>query len=598
MRRLFVLMLVLLLVLIGIPAAAQVEPVPLPDPLALSSSLDATVLDVALSADGRIVYAGLDDGTIAILTPDSNGQLQHIPGSPVALASEGAIPTSLALAPDGSRLYVALAGTGDSTGQALIAVYALDPISGQLLVLGLASVGALDGQIQDLAVSADGTQLLINGFKSGGLAVFPVPAVGQAEPAVDEHLTEAFGPEMANAWINTLYDRVQADAVNAPAASRLYGYAGVTLYEGLVNGMPANRSLVGQLNDFPDLPIPVSGQVFDWPTVAAAALRVVLSGLMSEESGAAFRELADAQVTDRQTALGSASIVDASVGLGDSIGADILAWAQADGYDDTRELTADYEILTGDPSFWVVTTEGRAPVEPLWGSIRPFALGYADECAEPMNAPYSEEEGSTFYQQAMEVLQTEQSLTPEQIAIAQWWIDTPGQTGAPSGHWMKIGEQIIDQLDLNLAQAAEVYGMLGMTLADSFISTWSLKYQINLLRPVTYIQRFIDERWQPYIESPSFPEYPSGHSVTSAAAADMLTSLVGAVAFTDRTNEFRGLVPRSFTSIEAAASEAAISRLYGGIHFRQAIENGMRQGRCISEHILNVVTMRQFGQNE
>jgi hypothetical protein len=596
MRRLLPLIAAVLLFAVLAPVFAQDAPEPLGDPIAASASLPASARDAALSPDGFFVYALLDDGSLAILQAGASGALAHIAGSPFPISSEGAQATALAIAPDGSRLYIAFDTALSDSSQKPINVFTLDPLTGETAWLGEATVTAAPDGIRDLAVSADGTQLLISGFKNGGLAVFPAPFLDSGLPPGGESLTESFSADTAVEWIQTLYDRVQADAVNAPQASRLYGYAGVALYEAVVNGMPANRSLAGQLNGLTELPLPEPGRVYDWPTAAAASLRTVMSGLMSADSATAFQTLYDEQIAARRDATGDA-IVEASAAFGESVGAAILDWANADGFTESRDLNPTYELPTGDSALWVVTTQGRAPVEPFWGSVRPFALSYADECVQPMNAPYSEDPASTFYQQALEVVAVEAALTPEQRAIAEWWVDTPGVTGAPSGHWMRIGGAVIDQLDLNLAQAAEVYGMLGMTLADSFISTWSLKYQVNLLRPVTYIQAFIDPRWQPYIESPSFPEYPSGHSVASAAAADMLTSLYGAVAFTDHTHDDVA-ESRSFTSFEAAATEAAFSRLYGGIHFRQAIENGMRQGECITNAILGRVAMRQFGQNE
>lgn len=597
MRRLLLVLVVLLLACLTLPPALaqEAEPVAPGEPLALAADLPAGVRDAVLAPGGQLVYALLDDGTLAVLSNQS-GRLAHVDGSPFPLGGPGYTPTALALAPDGTRLYIANQGTLEGSALTPITVFTLDPATGYPAWLGDMGIPAQDQAITALTVSDDGTQLVVGGFIDSPLAIFPAPFQENA-PDTEEALTESFGPEMAQEWINLLYERVQADAINAPQAARIYGYGGVTLYEALVPGMPLNLSLAGQLNGFPDLPIPNADQVFDWPAVGAAAMRAVLQGLMSEESAAAFTALHDRQVAERRAATGDDAMIDASLGLGDSIGADILAWAQDDGFDVTRELTAAFEWPTGDPALWVPTTEGRRPVEPYWGSLRPFALSYADACAEPRTAPYSEDPHSAFYQQALEVKTVGDALTPEQIAITEWWIDTPGVTGAPAGHWMRIGGEVIEQLDLNLAQAAEIYGMLGMTLADTFISTWSLKYQDNLLRPVTYIQRFIDPRWQPYVESPSFPEYPSGHSVTSAAAADMLTSLYGAVAFTDHTHDDVAEA-RSYTSFEAAATEAAFSRMYGGIHYRQAIENGLRQGRCVTENILDRVTMRRFGQNE
>lgn len=156
------------------------------------------------------------------------------------------------------------------------------------------------------------------------------------------------------------------------------------------------------------------------------------------------------------------------------------------------------------------------------------------------------------------------------------------------------------QGDYPLDVAAEAYAKLGLALADSFIACWNTKYQYNLLRPITYIQQFIDPAWNTpaitdAVTTPPFPEYTSGHSVQSAAAALVLTDLFGDnYAFTDFTHDAVGYAPRSFPSFMAAANEAAISRLYGGIHFRAAIEKGMEQGECIAAQVLTL----RFHQNE
>jgi membrane-associated phospholipid phosphatase len=143
-----------------------------------------------------------------------------------------------------------------------------------------------------------------------------------------------------------------------------------------------------------------------------------------------------------------------------------------------------------------------------------------------------------------------------------------------------------------------MYAMVGMVLGDSFIVTWDLKYEINLLRPETYINAHISRRWRPFINTPPFPEYPSGHSVVSGAAGDMLTALFGTVHFVDTLHAQDGETPREFFSFEQAANEAAISRLYGGIHYRSAIENGLRMGECIASTALNNVVMRPLSQGE
>jgi membrane-associated phospholipid phosphatase len=152
-----------------------------------------------------------------------------------------------------------------------------------------------------------------------------------------------------------------------------------------------------------------------------------------------------------------------------------------------------------------------------------------------------------------------------------------------------IENQLVAERGLRLDAAAEMYARVGVALGDAFIACWHAKYRANMVRPVTYIRRHIEPRWGSLLMTPPFPEYPSGHSVASAAAAEVLTALFGAIPFTDRTHEARGLRPRSFASFHAAAAEAALSRLYGGIHYPMAIEDGLAQGRCIGRQVNTLI---------
>jgi PAP2 superfamily len=144
---------------------------------------------------------------------------------------------------------------------------------------------------------------------------------------------------------------------------------------------------------------------------------------------------------------------------------------------------------------------------------------------------------------------------------------------------------VLRATDTGLRRAADVAVRLGVALSDAFICCWETKYRYNVLRPITYVRRQIDpDGGDPLpLVTPPFPEYTSGHSVQSGAAATVLTERLGELAFTDRTHEPRGLPPRDFTSFWEAAEEAAISRLYGGIHYRRAIEQGLAQGVRIGD---------------
>jgi membrane-associated phospholipid phosphatase len=160
------------------------------------------------------------------------------------------------------------------------------------------------------------------------------------------------------------------------------------------------------------------------------------------------------------------------------------------------------------------------------------------------------------------------------------------------GHWLAIGSQLVYQLGLSADQAAEMFVLVTLAQADAFIAIWHEKYRLNLIRPVTYVRRYIDSSWTPAIVTPAFPEYPSGHSGQSASAATVLTALFGPVAFEDSTNLALGHAVRRYASFQEAADEAAASRLYGGIHYRMANENGKALGRCIGRVVLNRLRTR------
>jgi hypothetical protein len=266
----------------------------------------------------------------------------------------------------------------------------------------------------------------------------------------------------------------------------------------------------------------------------------------------------------------------------------VYRWSMSDGGHaaELRNFPADYVPPTGN-GLWVATPPGFAnAMLPTWGANRPFVLESGGACGPPPPPAYSTDPGSAFYAEAAEVYQAVNGLTEEQRAIADFWADNPGETSTPPGHSLAITSQVLREESVGLGQAAEAYARAGMATADAFIGCWNAKYTYNLVRPVSYIQQELDPEWTSPVVTPPFPEYTSGHSVQSAAVAAVLTDLFGAeYAFTDRAHEGRGLAARPFASFDAFAEEAAISRLYGGIHYRAAIEEGLEQGRCIGRQV-------------
>jgi membrane-associated phospholipid phosphatase len=226
-----------------------------------------------------------------------------------------------------------------------------------------------------------------------------------------------------------------------------------------------------------------------------------------------------------------------------------------------------------------------------------MALPAGDACPPPGHPAFSTDADSAFNAAATEVYNVGQSLTEEQKTIATYWADGAGATGTPAGHWIAIVSQLARKGRLSLAEWAEAYARVGIAVHDAFICCWHVKYATNLQRPVTYIRDNIDAGWLSFISTPNFPTYISGHSTQSGAAATVLADMFGQVRFTDTTHSDHGLVPahspRTFASFEEAAAEAAVSRLYGGIHYPFDNDDGLVAGQCIGETVLDRVRFRR-----
>ncbi len=432
------------------------------------------------------------------------------------------------------------------------------------------------------------TGLLFGCKKDDNLA--PIPTV------LTSVETAKFDASIAKDWMVMIRELVRSESKNPPQASRIYGYTGVTLYESVVKGMPENQSLGTQLNGLNKMPS-IIGAV-DYPAVANEALYNVskeIFGVLKPSNITRLDSIHTVNITNRKTNNEQVTI-DNSIEYGKQIASAILKWASTDNFKETRSMTYVVPSRDGNPQFWGPTDAVNLnPAEPFWGQLRCFSMTSSDMCEVPELVPFSTVPGSAFYNQAMEVLTINQNLSQGQKDIAKWWADGPTVTATPSGHWVGIENDLTVNLRLNLATAAPMYAMVGIAEADAFISCWYSKYKYNFLRPKTYIQEFIagNTNWTSFVPTPAFPEYPSGHSVSSGASSEVLTSMLGNLSFTDRTNVHLGFTPRFYTSFYEAADEAALSRLYGGIHYREANESGIKQGRAIAQFLLRKVHLKK-----
>lgn len=407
------------------------------------------------------------------------------------------------------------------------------------------------------------------------------------------HACDDLPSEVAFVWFDQLYDLVKTERITPPPASRIYGLAAVTLYEAVVPGSREHRSLAGQLNVLTAVPQPAPHWPYHWPTVANSALAAAIRVLLPEASPAsreAIDALDQAFATEFQSRV-PPTVYARSVAQGQAVAAAVVAWAATDGFAALNNCP--YTPHVG-PGLWEPTPSAFAPpLQPCWGQLRPLVLASGDACAPPPPPAYSEDPGSEFYAFGLEVYTTSVALTEEQRTIALYWADLSGTTGTPPGHWIAIVGQIARNDGLSLMAAAEGYARVGLAVADAFIGCWHTKYTYNLLRPETYITRLIDPACLPLLITPGFPSYTSGHATQSGAAATVLTDLFGVHPFTDTLHQDHDLEPllepHSFGSFDEAAEEAAMSRLYAGIHYRFDNQYGLAQGWCIGQAIVDRV---------
>jgi hypothetical protein len=381
-----------------------------------------------------------------------------------------------------------------------------------------------------------------------------------------------------------------------PVSSRALAYLGIGCFEALASGDAGLRSLAGRLPRLSSLPVR-SDEPHDTAVLLHAVLSPMVHDLFSNTgpTGQHAMQTLEKRLASQAEEGITEPALSASRNHGAALAQAILDWSRGDGgavIDNMgfpRQWRQDPE-----PGHWVPTSKivlQQAPLLPDWGKSRPFALDSVDSVTIAEPTTYSEKEGSQFWIEAREVLETTRALTPEQIQIARFWSDDAMMSFTPPGHWTAILNQVAVEKGLDLTSHVEALARMGIAQADAFIACWAAKYRFDTLRPVSYIQKLMDPGWQPILITPPFPEYPSGHSVQSAAGAAVLTHLFGeSYDFLDESPTPDGVEPRHFASFRAAAEEAAISRLYGGIHFRPAIANGQDLGRRVAAFAIALET--------
>jgi hypothetical protein len=407
---------------------------------------------------------------------------------------------------------------------------------------------------------------------------------------------DQFNSEVVVRWFNLIKVLTTETAgYTPPVAARAFGYTGVALYESTQVGMANKTSLSGKLNGLNLETTYMDGLEYHWPTVVNSTLASMTKYFYSNASPSNYTSILDLETEFSDQFLNDtdSEVINRSIVFALNLVDEILLWASTDGGFECQfnNFPSEYEPLPG-VEFWKPTAIDQQALQPYWGDNRPF-ITLNVENTTPADPPaYSTDTNSIYYIRALEVYDVVNNATPEQIVIAEFWSDDPQTSATPPGHSISILNQLINDNNIDLFAASEAFAKLAVGINDAFISCWKVKYTTNYPRPVTVINNQIDANWGTILETPPFPEYTSGHSVQSGALAKILTSIFGEdYSFTDRTHEDRTDIdgtPRDYDTFYDMAEEAAISRLYGGIHFQEGIDLGLIQGYQIGENVIDI----------
>ena len=392
------------------------------------------------------------------------------------------------------------------------------------------------------------------------------------------------------------------DVFSPPVASRIYGYTTLAAYEAVRYANPDYNSIAAQLKGFGKPPEPKKDLKYNFTLAATKAFFTVAHKItFSVDTLQKYEDKVYAMYKDNL----DDSTYARSIAFGTQIGKFMLKRAAVDNYPQTRGKPR--FLGNEEPGQWRPTAPDYLDgVEFCWGTMHTFAVDTSTQFKLPPPPPFSEDKNSVFFKQNMEVYQLSKNITEEQKTIARFWDDNPfviqhnghmmfaNKKITPGGHWIGIAAIACKQTHADAVKTAQVYALTSIALFDAFICGWQVKYETNYIRPVTVINEKIDHDWLPMLQTPPFPEYPSGHSDISAASAVMLTHLFGDNFAYQDTSDLKYIgMQRHFDSFLKASEETSISRFYGGIHYLNSVNQGAAQGRQVGEYIWQKLKLKK-----
>jgi hypothetical protein len=394
--------------------------------------------------------------------------------------------------------------------------------------------------------------------------------------------------------ITEMTDIMVHDITNPPLAARFFAYSCLSGYEIISQNDTAAVRMHGVLNGYPDIQKPDSIEGSSYQL--AALLAIMETSQKMQPTGKKMKQYEEDFIDSCIKAGYSQQVLESSRKYAIAISKKILGYAKADKYNKISNLPR-YTPLEGE-GYWFPTPPAfMAAVEPEFRTVRPFALDSSSQFKPAPPVPFSKDKRSEFFK--LMLINYQDTLPMEHRVIAAFWDCNPFAVQdnghlmtslkkiSPGAHWLGITGIACLQAKKSFNETLQIMTMVSVGLMDSFLACWDEKFRSHRVRPETAIRKYIDPEWRPLLQTPPFPEYLSGHSCISSTSATLLTHYFGDnFKYTDSVEVSYGLPPRTFDSFQHAAEEAGISRLYGGIHFIDAIDNGRDQGQKVAKLLL------------
>ena len=390
------------------------------------------------------------------------------------------------------------------------------------------------------------------------------------------------------------------DVTNPPLAARFYAYTCLAGYEVVAQNDSAVESMYGVLNDYPEFK--TDKKMSGYNPSLSAVIAMFKTAEKLQPSGFLIKEYQKKFIDSCRNAGFNDDEIDFSIAYADTISKRIVAYAKKDGYSKISNLPR-YSVINK-PGSWQLTPPAYIPpIEPYFETIRRLTLDSAAQFNPKEPAAFSTEKKSKFYKLLLaNEKKGGKGLTQNEMNIANFWDCNPFAVQneghmmiglkkiSPGAHWMGIAGIACKMAKKSFSETMKIFTVESIGLLDANITCWHTKYSTNRIRPETAIRAILDPKWKPLLQTPPFPEYTSGHSVISACSATILTHYFGDdFKFKDDVEVEFGIPAKNFTSFNQAAKEAAISRFYGGIHFMDAIDNGIKQGNEVGNWVLEKV---------